>query len=127
MTQRGVHMVANRIELPLPISTLATLRWFAAKCAPYEACGTIHKNFLVTQYDNTYSGDRRHGFDMEVALEDPELLAIWHSHPTGPDCPSRDDIPSMELMALHGFNFPWVIVTPDAITRWTLGVPARIA
>lgn len=107
-------------ELHLPIDTAATLRWFMARGMPYEVCGIVHRNHLVTQYDNTFGGDKRHGFDMEIDLNDPDIVALWHTHPNGLPMPSRDDIPCMKLLAEHGFWFPWVIVTPTTITRWTL-------
>lgn len=99
------------------------LRVLAIEGYPFEVCGIIHKHDIVHQYPNTFCGDHRLGFDLEVDIQDDTIKAIWHSHPGGLLKPSSDDIPCMESLALHGYNFPWVIVTPKVVTAWVLESP----
>lgn len=110
-------MSVRPVPLGVPGITQIELQWKALKGHPNEVCGYISKYGNVVELPNTFAGDRKHGFDMEVDLDEP-IAAFWHSHPSGPGYPSKDDIPAMELLASHGFKFPWLIVAPGSITNW---------
>ena len=85
---------------------------------PNEVCGVIHRHSIIHQYPNTFYGNHTHGFDMEVDIHDDTLLALWHSHPGGMREPSMDDLPCMEELARHGYDYPWLIVTGKEVTAW---------
>lgn len=87
---------------------------------PYEICGLLHPHGILHQYPNTFCGDQRHGFDMEIDLPDSHIVAIWHSHPGGTEKPSSDDQECMQHLLDHGFDFPWIIVTDRSVTAWKL-------
>ena len=86
---------------------------------PLEVCGLIHDHNIIHQYPNTFCGDKHHGFDMEVDIAD-DVKAIWHSHPTGPEGLTGDDLECMELLANRGFNYPWIVVTLKTVTAWEI-------
>jgi proteasome lid subunit RPN8/RPN11 len=112
-------MTIIRVDnLNLPDSVKNDLIIMAMTGMPYEVCGLIHPHNIVHQYQNTFCGDRKHGFDMEVDIRNDTIKAVWHSHPTGPSEPSKDDYACMQQLAEHGFNFPWIIVTTNSITEW---------
>lgn len=111
----------KRVELQIPDYLIKELRFLAIQGYPYEVCGVLHTHNIIHQYPNTFCGDRKHGFDMEINVQDDTIKALWHSHPDGPDEPSADDLPCMRMLIDHGYNFPWIIVTPKAVTEW-LGV-----
>lgn len=95
----------------------AQLRFLAAKGTPYEVGGLILMDDKVIQYDNVHD-DPLHHFDMEADLRD-DILAAWHTHPIGPECVSDEDVLCMAHLHRHGLRFPWVIVSPLTITRWS--------
>jgi proteasome lid subunit RPN8/RPN11 len=95
------------------------LQNLAADGYPLEVCGLIHHHGIIHQYPNTFCGDKHHGFDMEVDISN-DVKAIWHSHPTGPEGLSDDDIEAMGLFADQGFDFPWIVVTLKGVTAWGL-------
>ncbi len=105
------------IAIELPRITQIELMRRALNGHPNEVCGYITKRGEIVDVPNTFDGDRKHGFDMEIDLDAP-ISKIWHSHPTGPIHPSIDDIPAMEALSTHGFKFPWVIVAPGGVTEW---------
>lgn len=104
-------------QLILSNETLLNLRFLTAKGIPYEVGGLIHDDGQVCQYANTFYGDKCHGFDMEVDIADT-IFAVWHSHPTGPEQLSKDDVLAMMELHDHGFTWPWIVVGPTTITRW---------
>lgn len=55
---------------------------------------------------------------MEIEIEDSPILAIWHSHPCGPDGVSDNDLSCIQSLAIHGIHYPWIIVTPKTVTAW---------
>lgn len=110
-------MCVNPASVNVSGITQIELRWKALNGHPNEVCGYITKYGDIVELPNTFNGNREHGFDMEVDLNEP-IAAFWHSHPHGPTYPSKDDIPAMELLASHGFKFPWIIVAPGGITSW---------
>jgi proteasome lid subunit RPN8/RPN11 len=87
------------------------LQYLADTARPFETCGVIHRDGRIVEYPNTYSGDRRRGFDMEIDLHDVSIATIWHSHPGGLQGPSADDLPCIKLLLEHGFRFNYLIVT----------------
>ena len=87
---------------------------------PYEICGLLHPHGIIHQYENTFCGDHRKGFDMEVDIPDAQITAIWHSHPGGLERPSDDDVECMKHLVQHGYDFPWIIVTDKSVTAWKL-------
>ena len=105
------------IAIELPRITQIELMRRALNGHPNEVCGYITKRGEIVDVPNTFDGDRKHGFDMEIDLDAP-ISKIWHSHPTGPIHPSIDDIPAMEALSTHGSKFPWVIVAPGGVTEW---------
>lgn len=106
-------------DLNLSIKSKKDLRILALQGMPEEVCGIICPHNIIVQLPNTFAGDRCHGFDMEVDMGNSgHIKAIWHSHPTGPDFPSKDDIPSMNLLAERGLTYPWLIVTHKHVTAW---------
>lgn len=111
-------MRVRQVVMGWPPKVLRDLRVLAFEGLPNEVCGVIHTHNIIHQLPNTFCGDRRHGFDMEIDVHDDSIKAIWHSHPKGPAEPSKDDIPCMENLISHGFNYPWIIVAPDSITEW---------
>jgi|SRR4051812_22074602 proteasome lid subunit RPN8/RPN11 len=105
-------------SLMLGESVIHDLKTLAIQGYPFEVCGVLHAHNIIHQYANTFVGDRTHGFDMEIDVHDTSIKAIWHSHPNGLARPSNDDIPCMESLARHGYNYPWLIVTPRSVTEW---------
>lgn len=116
MSTQTIHI--KKVESDFPQQILNDLMMIAAEGFPLEVCGVIHSRNIIHQYPNTFAGDKRHGFDMEVDIDDRSIRALWHSHPFGPEEPSTDDIPCMDSLAQHGFNYPWIIVTPKSVTEW---------
>jgi proteasome lid subunit RPN8/RPN11 len=108
----------KEIHYPMIPSVATDLRYLAIAGYPFEVCGIIHEHGIIHQYRNVFCGNKEHGFDMEVDIDDPSIKAIWHSHPNGLAKPSEDDLPCMKLMVEHGFVFPWIIVTPKCVTAW---------
>jgi proteasome lid subunit RPN8/RPN11 len=108
----------KKIEISWTPSIIRDLKILAMGGYPNEVCGIIHEHGIIHQYPNTFCGDHSLGFDMEIDIHDPSIRAIWHSHPKGLTTPSRDDLPCMETMISHGFNYPWIIVTPTLVTEW---------
>lgn len=94
------------------------LQFIAITNEPYEACGVIHADGRIIQYPNTFDGDLRAGFDMEIDVHDDTITAIWHTHPRGLQEPSKDDLPCIELLARHGFDFHHVIVTSKDVVEY---------
>jgi proteasome lid subunit RPN8/RPN11 len=107
-------------NIDLPDSVMKALHSLALSGMPNEVCGVIHKHNIIHQYPNTFCGDHRLGFDMEIDIHDDTIKAVWHSHPGGLAAPSSDDVPCMEQLAAHGYSYPWIIVTSKSITQWTL-------
>jgi proteasome lid subunit RPN8/RPN11 len=105
-------------RLSISDGTVRDLKNMALGGYPYEICGLIHPHNIIHQYPNTFCGNRELGFDMEVDIHDDQIKAIWHSHPGGLTMPSRDDIPCMQRLAAHGYNYPWIIVTAKEVTEW---------
>lgn len=106
-------------DLYLPNQVASDLRTLAIQGMPEEVCGVVFTHGTILQLPNTFCGDKRHGFDMEIEMSrTAHIKAIWHSHPTGPDFPSEQDKPSMNRLMEYGFDFPWIIVTPKHITTW---------
>lgn len=112
-------------ELKLSADTMLRLKYLAAKGLPYEVGGVIDKNGCVIQYPNV-ADDREHSFDMDIDL-DMDIIAIWHSHPTGPEDVSHDDVECMYEGYELGYEWPWIIVSPNTITRWEIDVSASAA
>lgn len=108
----------KKVELAWPAGVIRDLKVMAMGGYPNEVCGVIHEHAIIHQYPNTFCGDKAHGFDMELDLEDSTIRAIWHSHPNGPAEPSTDDLPCMQSLISHGFTYPWLIVTPTLVTEW---------
>lgn len=82
-----------------------------------EVCGVVYVDGRIVELPNTFCGDKHRGFDMEIDLED-DIAAIWHSHPNGLTRPSEDDMPCINLLAEHGFNFHYLIVTEFAVHEY---------
>jgi proteasome lid subunit RPN8/RPN11 len=113
-----MEITIEKADIEIPFGVQKHLRYLAIQGFPYEVCGILHEHNIIHQYPNTFHGDRRHGFDMEVDIQDCSIRAIWHSHPLGPDGPSDDDFPCIQSLAMHGVHYPWLIVTPKTITAW---------
>lgn len=111
-------MEVKQVDLSIFPDITKDLRYLAIAGYPFEVCGTIHEYGVIHNCQNVFCGDKRHGFDMEVDIEDKSIVAIWHSHLNGLVEPSKDDLLGMELMATHGLVFPWVIATPKCVTAW---------
>lgn len=105
-------------SLDIPPHVLKDLQIMAADGAPNEVCGVLHSHNIIHQYPNTFAGDHKLGFDMEVDIHDGTIKAIWHSHPGGLSEPSRDDLVCIKELASHGYNYPWIIVTSKDVTQW---------
>lgn len=96
------HPIINSIKVCK--SHLLEMRHHVDQCYPYEACGIVAgKNGITTQVYPIHNEleskyryrmaplEQLHAFeDMEKKGE--QLLAIFHSHPQGPDSPSPTDI-----------------------------------
>jgi proteasome lid subunit RPN8/RPN11 len=113
-----MEIAIEEAKLVIPLSVQKHLRHLTIQGFPYEVCGVLHQHNIIHQYPNTFDGDRRHGFDMEVDVEDSSIIAIWHSHPSGPDGLSDNDLPCVQSLALHGLHYPWLVVTPKKVTAW---------
>jgi proteasome lid subunit RPN8/RPN11 len=94
------------------------LQYLAEIARPLETCGVIHRDGRIVEYNNTFDGDRKLGFDMEIDIHDDSIVAIWHSHPGGLSRPSQDDLPCIKLLLEHGFHFHHVIVTPIVVVEF---------
>lgn len=109
------------VRLVTPISLPATaqkhLRNLALAGMPEEVCGAIYTHNIIVQYKNTFTGDRRHGFDFKLSPSN-DIKAIWHSHPTGPDKLSDDDIVCIRELIENGYNFRHILVTPKEIMEY---------
>lgn len=86
------------------------IRAMALAAFPNEGCGLItEKGFRVVK--NIAANPRE---EFEISVQDlaqgyaEKLLAIVHSHPHGPDCPSQAD---MEMQLLG--DVPWVLLSTD--------------
>lgn len=110
-------MAVRPILTCIPKITQIELMRRALNGHPNEVCGYITVRGDIVDVPNTFNGDRKHGFDMEIDLDAP-ISKIWHSHPTGPQCPSMDDIPAMAALSAHGFKYPWIIVAPGGVFEW---------
>lgn len=86
---------------------------------PNEVCGVLHRHHIIHQYSNTFSGDHKLGFDMDIHST-IDVVAIWHSHPGGLPNPSTDDMQCMHELALKGYIYPWIIITRMSVTAWEL-------
>ena len=86
--------------------------WRSDDGAPFECCGLVLVDGGVIQYPNTYDGDRRHAFSMDVEIDTQAVHAVWHSHPTGPPWPSEDDELVMKTLFEQGFRWPHLIAVP---------------
>lgn len=117
--QRLSEMPVSPAGLKLSLEMKARLRWKAAKGIPYEVGGLIYNDDRILQGENIFDGDKRHGFDFIADMSD-DILAVWHTHPTGPESVSKDDVDAMQEMAEKGVHWPWVIVSPETITVWAL-------
>lgn len=85
-----------------------------------EVCGVITNTGRLIELPNTFNGDCAHGFDMEIDLVDGDVAIIWHSHPNGPPYPSTDDIPCIDLLASHGYNFNWIIAMTHDVFEYSM-------
>lgn len=98
-----------------------------AKGMPYEVGGLIFNDNRVCEYPNTASNPE-HAFDIEADVGDLQhIFAVWHTHPTGPDKVSADDVECMMEMYDHGLVYPWIVVSPTTITRWEIDIAAATA
>lgn len=114
-------MTLNKVELPcLTDKVKHDLQILAIQGMPNEVCGLLHKHHIIHQYANVFDGDHRDGFDMYPAVDGQDVVAIWHSHPSGLAKPSPDDVPVMQLLSRQGYDFPWIIITSRSITAWQL-------
>ena len=93
------------------------LQVLAIEGYPFEVCGAIYTHEIIVQYPNTFSGDHRKGFDMEIDLH-RDIKAIWHSHPGGLTTPSQDDLPCIKFLTEHGYTFHHIIVTHKAVFEY---------
>lgn len=114
----GGALQIKKVQLNWPDQVITDLKTMALGGYPNEVCGVIHEHGIIRQLPNTFCGDRAHGFDMELDIDDPSIRAIWHSHPNGLAEPSQDDLPCIKSLIAHGFNFPWIIVTHRLVTEW---------
>ena len=110
------------VELSISRKTALLLLDKAFDGTPDEVCGVIHYDGTITELPNSFVGDTRHGFDMEIDIEDGTVQYIWHSHPRGPDMPSCDDRGCMELLESHGYHFQWLIVAPRGVYEYEVKV-----
>lgn len=74
------------------------------RCAPEEACGIIagqnrraEQVYAITNALHSPTAFRMEAQEqidafLEIEKESKEILAIYHSHPTGPETPSETDI-----------------------------------
>lgn len=108
----------NEVPLSVDASIADILKVIAARRHPAEACGVILRNGGVVEYPNVAPGSKRHNFDFSIDLEEVDVLAMWHSHPRGPEEPSADDLPCMEVALECQLNIGWIIVTPDSIKEY---------
>jgi proteasome lid subunit RPN8/RPN11 len=99
---------------PKTAESLVTL---ALAGLPYEVCGLIYEHDIVVQYPNISCGNKKHSFDMEADICDAK--AMWHSHPTGPDYPSEDDLPCIETLLNLGIDIRHIVVTPKSVNEFT--------
>ncbi len=86
----------------------------AIKNYPYEFCGVITKSKGFYSVKNVSdSPDNSFRIDKKALAKayKEELLAIVHSHPNGPNCPSKVD-----MIAQEDTGVVWVIVTTDGET-----------
>lgn len=109
----------SEVEIPgLTEEVKHNLQLLAMYGMPNEVCGVLHPNHIIHQYPNTFCGDTKHGFDMEIDIKDMDIVAIWHSHPRGPNNPSDDDTVCMKHLYDHGYRFPWIIVTNQDVKAY---------
>ena len=86
----------------------------AEKAVPAEACGYLagrngltEKLYEMTNADNspthfTMVPEEQFAATKEMRAEDIQMLAVYHSHPTSPASPSREDI---KLAAMPGATY----------------------
>lgn len=113
-------MIEVNLVFPLTISRddRLYLQYLAEVAKPFETCGVIHQNGRIVEYSNTFGGDRRRGFDMEIDLHDTSITTLWHTHPGGLSKPSDDDLPCIKLLLEHGFKFSYAIVTSTNVYEY---------
>jgi proteasome lid subunit RPN8/RPN11 len=95
---------SSRRKLRLQLSHLAEMRQAVVAAAPEEGCGLVlgigEKALEVVPIENVLHSPTRFRLEaaaqvkaiMEAALKGWELVAIFHSHPTGPTHPSPSDL-----------------------------------
>lgn len=86
--------------------------WRAQDGRPFECCGLVLVGGGVVEYQNTYDGDRRHAFSMDVEIDGIAVHAVWHSHPEGPPWPSAEDEIVMKTLYEQGYQWPHFIAVP---------------
>lgn len=93
---------------------------------PREAVGLIWDDATTSELVNTGSDGEFKVTDEDLAQAvkevsgDRELIAVYHSHPQGSIHPSLTDVNSMREQFSNGSTVPWLIVTEDSNSLWTL-------
>ena len=59
-----------RLVSSLSAKMIDDLRYLAIAGYPNEVCGIVYRHDIIIQYPNTFCGNKEHGFDMEIDLED---------------------------------------------------------
>lgn len=111
-------------KLELSPSTSHELRWLFAKAIPNETGGLIFADGLVVQCPNVAPDPVRH-YETDIEMND-QIFAFWHTHPSGPNFLSSEDMNTMSEMYCLGMRYPWVVVGPETITSWHLRDPASL-
>ena len=93
------------------------LRNLALQGMPNEVCGVVYEHDIIVQYQNC-SSNPEHSFDAEIDIGDVGVKAIWHSHPSGMDGPSADDLKFIEWCVAHDHNFHHIIVTSNTVNEF---------
>lgn len=109
-------MLARVERMSIPARIAKDLRTLALQGMPYEVCGLVYQHNIIVQYPNISCGDKKHSFDMEADVADAK--AMWHSHPTGPDMPTKDDMSCIEMLEKMGIHIGHIIVTPSTVHEY---------
>lgn len=95
---------------------ITAIKEHALACYPEESCGLILRKVdgsIIYYPTENVAEDRTNSFHIDEKLVltlKPGLIAVVHSHPDGPDCPSETD---MRQQLAHGV--PFGIVSTDGV------------
>lgn len=92
----------------------------AFQAAPEEACGFLMTDGKFVEIQNShpypYKSFRMSAADLERKIANPnDIVAIWHTHPSGSLDPSASD---MEFMYQSSVSWSYIIATKSGVRVW---------